>query len=123
MTDYANGQNILLKRPEPGRPVHPVQTVQIKEKLADVKIDTNAISDAVIKAILGKLSGGVIVKNTPEILKDDFDNSESLKKLADAMINREEKEANLKGLGKIKETKRDKKETDKTIDILSKLGD
>ena len=123
MTDYSNGNNILLKRPEPGRPIHPVQTIQIKEKPADVKVDTNAIADAVIKAISGKLSGGVVIKNAPEILKDDFDNSESLRKLADAMTNREEKEAKLEGLGKIKETKRDKKETDQTIDILSKLGD
>jgi len=123
MTVYSNGNNILLKRPEPGRPIHPVQTIQIKEKPADVKVDTNAIADAVIKAISGKLSGGVVIKNAPEILKDDFDNSESLRKLADAMTNREEKEAKLEGLGKIKETKRDKKETDQTIDILSKLGD
>jgi len=123
MTDYSNGNNILLKRPEPGRPIHPVQTIQIKEKPADVKVDTNAIADAVIKAISGKISGGVVIKNAPEILKDDFDNSESLRKLADAMTNREEKEAKLEGLGKIKETKRDKKETDQTIDILSKLGD
>lgn len=123
MTDYANGQNVLLRRPEPGRPVHPVHPVQKTEEKVDIKIDTNAIADAVIKAISGKMSQGVMIGNTPKNIIDDFDSFDSLKKLADAMTNREERESNLDGLGKIMETKKDKRETDKTIDILSKLGD
>jgi hypothetical protein len=113
MPDYSNGQNVLLRRPEPGRPAKPLP----KE---NIQVDTNAIADAVIKAMVAKMPSGVI-GNINSGTREDFDNSESLKKLADAMTNKEGQESNLSGLGKTQETKKDKKETDKTIDILSNL--
>ena len=127
MAEYENGKDILLKRPEPGRPVYPAQKVVTKE--VESKVDVNAIADAVVKALGGKIvmgqgsqtgQAGTIVEKK----EDSFDVSESMSKLADAMVfNRDQNEANLEGLGKIKETKKDKKETDKTIDMLSKLGE
>ena len=113
MPDYSNGQNVLLRRPEPGRPAKPLP----KE---NIQVDTNAIAEAVIKAIVAKMPSGVI-GNINSDIREDFDNSESLKKLVDAMTNKEGQESNLSGLGKTQETKKDKKETDKTIDILSNL--
>jgi len=119
MTDYSDGRNVLLRRPEPGRPVHPV----IREEPKNINVDTNAIADAVIKAITGKISLGNLV--TGKV--DNFDDSESLKRLADAMSNQDGSSkssgSNLEGLGKTKEVKKDQKEVDKAIDMLSKLGD
>ena len=125
MTDYANGKNVLLRRPEPGRPAYPAQTPPKVEKSNDINVDVNAIADAVIKAISNKMpvnmqGSGQVVST---VMKDDFDSSGSLKRLADAMTSGGNKESNLGGLGKIKENKKDKKETDKTVDMLSKLGD
>lgn len=121
MTDYANGKNVLLKRPEPGRPVHPI----IKQEIQNLSIDTNAIADAVIKAIVNKMPlttiTGIQTKTKNE---DNFDDSESLKRLADIMSSQENKEkSNLEGLGNVKEVKKDQKEVNKSIDMLSKLGD
>jgi len=116
MPDYANGRNVLLRRPEPGRPAKVVE----KNIVQNVNIDTNAIADAVIKAIVGKMPNGV---NVAVKVTDDFDNSESLKKLADAMVIKNQEYSNLEGLGKTKEIKKDNKEVDKAIDMLSKLGD
>jgi hypothetical protein len=121
MTDYSNGKNVLLRRPEPGRPVHPV----IREEPKNINVDTNAIADAVIKAINGKISLGNLVAGVDKV--DNFDDSESLKRLADAMSNQEGSNkssgSNLEGLGKTKEVKKDQKEVDKAIDMLSQLGD
>jgi hypothetical protein len=117
MTDYVNGKNVLL-RPEPGRPVHP--TIQEVKTVQNINVDTNAIADAVIKAIANKMPHGNF---TTEKVTDSFDNSESLKRLADAMSVQGRGESNLEGLGNVKEIKRDKKETDKAIDLLSQLGD
>lgn len=120
MTDYSNGKNVLLKRPEPGRPIKPV--LPKKEAQQNINVDTNAIADAVIKAITNRMpqgKGNISLGN----ITDSFDNSESLQKLADAMSVNEQGDSNLEGLGKIKETKKDQKEVDKAIDMLSKLGD
>jgi len=121
MTDYANGKNILLRRPEPGRPVHPIQKIE-HVTVAQPQIDTNAIADAVIKAISFRVIPGTEHMG-PNSGGDTFDSSGSLKKLADVMSNQGQAETNLDGLGYIRETKKDKKETDKAIDMLSKLGD
>ena len=119
MTDYADGRNVLLRRPEPGRPVHPV--VSEKRETQNVNVDTNAIADAVIKAIVGK-SSGLVFQSTG--ISDKTNNADSLSKLADAMVyNSDKNESNLEGLGRIQETKKDNKDTDKTIDLLSQLGD
>jgi hypothetical protein len=121
VTDYSNGKNVLLRRPEPGRPVHPA--IREEKTQQNINVDTNAIADAVIKAITGKISLGNLVAERV----DNFDDSESLKRLADAMSNQDGSSkssgSNLEGLGKTKEVKKDQKEVDKAIDMLSKLGD
>ena len=122
MTDYSNGRNVLLRRPEPGRPVHPV-IKQEAQNITSANVDTNAIADAVIKAIVNKMPVGGFVTGGVEKV-DNFDDSESLKRLADAMSNQEGSSgSNLEGLGKTKEVKKDQKEVDKAIDMLSQLGD
>lgn len=113
MPDYSNGKNVLLRRPEPGRPTSPPP----KE---NIRIDTNAIAEAVIKAIVAKMPSGeiTVAKNN-----DSFDTINSLKRLADTMSNTVQDNKNLEGVGQIHEVKRDKETIDKSIDILSKLGD
>ena len=120
MPTYANGKDVL-RRPEPGRPVYPV--VKEVKNTQNINVDTNAIADAVIKAITNKMPVGGSISAVSERTVDNFDNSESLKKLADAMSIQNQGESNLEGLGNIKEVKKDQKEVDKAIDMLSKLGD
>jgi hypothetical protein len=122
MGEFIDGKNVLLKRPEPGRPIYPI--VEKKEQIQNNNIDTNAIADAVIKAIVGKMPSGGININSQINKVDNFDTSDSMSKLADAMVyNSSQNESNLEGLGRIQKTKKDNKDTDKTIDLLSQLGD
>lgn len=121
MADFADGKNILL-RPEPGRPIR-VESPVPKESKIEQK-DINAIADAVIKAISSKIPSMAVNPSQSQQQESSFDNSASLDRLAQAMIiDRNAKESNIEGMGKVRETKKDKKETDGTIDLLSKLGD
>ena len=124
MGDYVDGKNILLRRPEPGRTNAPSPKVITKNTVAKNElVNTDAIADAIIKAIQGKIP----ISRTENVIintKDDFDTTKSLEKLAGAMSEQTEiHEGNVSGIGNIKETKRDKAATDKTIDLLSGLGD
>jgi hypothetical protein len=122
MGEFVDGKNVLLKRPEPGRPIHPI--TEKKEQIQSNNIDTNAIADAVIKAIVDKMPSGSINVTSQINKEDNFDTSASLSRLADAMVyNSDKNESNLEGLGRIQETKKDNKDTNKTIDLLSQLGD
>lgn len=117
MGDYVQG-----KRPEPGR--HSVETrveiIKERESSKDNKLDDDsikAIANAVISAIGDKRS-----VNNSAISNDDFNDSESLSKLADAMIvQRGNSRSNFEDLGSIKTTKREGDGVNKTIDILSDL--
>ena len=74
----------------------------------------------VAKAINCKVNNSEIARNR----KDDFDDSKTLDRLAKQMIvSRCDQESNFNGLGNVKEVDKDEKETDKTIDLLSKLND
>jgi len=87
-------------------------------------VDVNAIAAAVAKALGNMGVSGTRRINTGEELQDTFTNSAAMEKIADAMIvQRGEKESNFKDLGGVKETKKDKKEVDKTIDLLKGLDD
>ena len=119
MGDFANGRNVLLRTPQPGRPIQ--SSPVVKETKIEQK-DVNAIADAVIKAISNKIP--TMVVHPSQQPEEAFDNSASLDKLAQAMIvERDTKESNVEGMGTIKETHKDKGSTDKTIDMLSKMGD
>ena len=111
--------------PEPGRHITNITTQQIIERhtieKGNEKIDVNAIANAVINAINQKISTNNIQIN-PKNKEDDFDNTNTMKKLADAMIDIKSNENNMENLGTIEKTKSDGK-TDKTIDLLSKLED
>ena len=124
MPEYANGKNVLLKRPEPGRPVGPPRTEEVsKEKTEkEVKIDVNAIASAVVKAIGNKLPS--VAQGSGQQAKDDFDDSRTLERLADSMSTQQgQNESNFEGLGKVKKTKKDQKDVQKTIDILSDIDE
>ena len=119
MTDYENGKNVLLRRPEPGRPVH-----SEKPKVVQPIVDVNAIANAVIDAINRKLPN-IVVRDSKEVKPVEvFDESSSMQKLAEAMtVQRGSSESNFEDLGNEKKTVKDKKEVDKTIDLLSNMGD
>jgi len=109
--------------PEPGRHITNHNTVEkhFIEKSPEQKIDVDAIADAVIKAMGRKMDVRIENTNTPiSKPKDDFDDSNTMKKLAEVMIEIKNKEGNLENLGTVEKTKVDGK-TDKTIDLLSKL--
>ena len=121
MPEYADGQNILSRRPEPGRPIVTNTTTKIIEKVS-APLDVNAIADAVVKALGNRVPSNTSNGPASEYI-DNFDNSASLAKLADAMSSTKNNEGKVDGIGIIKETKKDEKETKKTIDLLSQLGD
>ena len=99
------------KTPEPGRHISKtIEHTTIIEK--QTTVDVNAIADAVIKAINKKI-------NTKIEVKDDFDDAETMKKIADVMTTDKKNESNFENLGNIEKTKSEG--SDKTIDLLSKL--
>jgi len=111
MGDYVDGVS------RSGGSVHNVHSVNVSK---DVDID--AIAAAVAKAIGGMPS--FRRGHSGEELEDGFDNTKSLENIAEAMIvQRGKNESNFEDLGSVKKTKKDKKDVDKTIDLLSKLGD
>ncbi|TRZ80211.1 hypothetical protein D4R86_04740 [bacterium] len=114
MPVFSNGK----KEPEPGRPI--VRHEVIKETHTEQQqIDVTALAKAVAEA-LGKMPGRGIVNG--EEYEDDFSNAKSLDKLADSMtVQRGNSEANFDDLGGVKETKKDVKEVNKTIDLLRGL--
>lgn len=81
-------------------------------------IDVNSISDAIIKAIGNRIGNSNPINQS----KDDFDNSASLERLAQAMvIQRDNKESNFDNLGETKISKKDVQDTNNTIDLLRGL--
>lgn len=123
MGDYVNG-----KRPEPGRHVERIiekRTEVIKEVESDrdKKLDQdaiNAIASAVIRAIGDKRD--MVVHTPSSVSSDTFDSSESLSRLADAMVvQRSNNRSNFEDLGTVKTTKKDSQDVSQTIDILAGL--
>jgi len=116
MPDYFNGK----KRPEPGRPANLANQPVINVSAA---VDTNAIAEAVIKAIEKKLptSVRVIGRSMAPEADDGFDTSTSMDKLADVMTMGKNNESNFDGLGSVKKVKKDIKDTNKTIDLLKDI--
>jgi hypothetical protein len=124
MSDFEDGKNILLKRPQPGRPVGVPKEEKLVEK--EAKVDVNAIAEAVVKAIGNRMPTvayeGVSGNNVK--VEDNFNNSKTLERLADSMVvHGNTNESNFEGLGKIKITKKDKKDVQDTIDLLSNIGE
>jgi len=125
MSDYADGKNILLGRPQPGRPSGPSKQEKVVEK--EAKVDVDAIAQAVVKAIGDKMpvvmqgnsTGGQGAK-----VEDGFDNSKTLERLADSMSGHgDDSESNFGDLGKVKTTKKDEKDVQSTIDLLSNIDE
>jgi hypothetical protein len=105
MGDYKNGKS--------NQGAGDVKNINISQ---DINIE--ALAAAVAKAI-GKMT---IRGGTAESFTDTFDNGKSMEALAKAMvIQRSKNKSNFEDLGSVKETKKDKKSVDKTIDLLSNL--
>jgi len=116
-----------IKRPEPGRFIRREKTVEkpSEPKEDRPEIDVNVLADAVALAI-----SGLLPKSTTQIIhtdgsipvNDSFDDSKTMDRLADQMIvERGNNKANFENLGNVKKTKRNQKDVDDTIDLLSKL--
>ena len=114
MGDYRDGKEI----PQPGRPNH-VKTVTVHKE-----VDTDAIANRVIEAIASKMPRVVSTGGDGKQVVDTFDNTNSMEKLAQVMSKQKgESESNFDNLGGVKETQKDSKETDRTIDLLKDLDD
>lgn len=107
----------------------PVSTERIIEKVVEKKIepvqqpiDVNALANALAQIIKTMpISSGQMVINTEDAV---FDNTKTLERLANSMtVQRGKSESNFDNLGNEHQTKRDKEETAKTIDLLSNLSD
>jgi len=116
-----------VKRPEPGRFFKKETVVErIVEKPKETEkeaLDINALANAIAKVInvsIPQGTGNAGQTVTKEI--DSFDNSKTMERLATQMlVERGENSTNFEELGNVKETKRDQKDVDDTIDLLSKL--
>lgn len=106
-------ERVIEKHSDP-QPVQPTQ--------AAPSIDINALANAIAQAIQASpLANRQTVAN---IAEEAFDNTKTLEKLAKSMtVQRGNSESNFGNLGNEHHTKTDKDETDKTIDLLSNLGD
>jgi len=109
MGEYLNGE-------KSGGGGSSTQNVNITQQ----NIDVAAIAKAVAEA-LGNRQGYRTVNSKGEVI-DDFDNQASLERLANAMvIQKQDSESNFDKLGTVKKTRKDDKEVQNTIDLLSDL--
>ena len=89
----------------------------IIEKSSSINVEE--LAQAVAKAI-----GGRGRYYDPEVAGDGFDDSNTLEQLAKTMtVQRGNNDSNFKDLGSTVETKKDKKETDATIEFLKGVDD
>ena len=110
--------------------VNKTNDIRIVEKVVEKDVDIATLAEAMAKALLNHFPQGVqgqqvqyqSFKNKPS---DDFDDSKTLEGLAKSMlVSRNETESNMGDMSKhTVETKRDDKETNGTIDLLSNLDD
>ncbi|MFA7219229.1 MAG: hypothetical protein WC119_01835 [Synergistaceae bacterium] len=117
-----------VKRPEPVS-ISRKETIieRIIEKPVEEKqsaLDIQALANAVAQAInisLPKQNNIINVDGTINNI-DTFDESKTMGRLAEQMlVQRGESKANFNDLGNVKTTKRDQKDIDNTIDLISQL--
>ena len=115
-----------IKRTEPGRIVRKETIIEkIVRPSEEKSFDTNtinALANAIAQIIGTKISkDGVEKEITADKIKV-FDDSGTLKRLAKEMlVQRGDSQSNFDNLGDIQITKKDQKDVDETIDLLSKL--
>lgn len=119
------------ERPEPGRPIGRVVERIIEKQSTTPQpnppIDINALISAITQAIQAIPSKQTIVNANGMESIEDFDNSKTMEQLANSMtVQRGKKESNFENLGNehhTKTSKKEKKEVQNTIDLLSNLND
>jgi len=118
-----------LRRPEPGRIITRERVIERtveKQPPSQPPIDMNTLISAITQAIQSMPTNKQSILNAinPDGTTDEFDNSKTMEKIADNMtVQRGKKESNFDNLGNEHQTKIDKKEVEKTIDLLSNLDD
>jgi len=90
-------------------------------------IDINELANLIANKVAqtkGLSSNSCIINRDSSAENEEFDDTNSMDQLAQSMVvQRGNKSSNFDGLGGVKETKKDKKQTDNTIDLLSDLED
>ena len=100
---------------------HVVERVIEKAQEIDFAKLANAVAQA-IEGKFGKQAGETSITRAEK--PDTFDSTKTMEKIANSMlVQRGKNEANFDDLGNVKETKKDIKETNATIDLLSNLTD
>lgn len=99
-----------------------INNTSIGLKNSDIDKITKALLDKLGPLIGGSCSKTVYIQGKPgETVNEDY-TPESMERLAKVMIlQQSEKIINFSKLGTTKEIQKDKKETDKTLDLLKKL--
>ena len=127
MGHVVSGKNILAQRPQPGRPVEPSNSTIVKETVVVEKestVDVDSIAAKVVEALGNKLSKIQVETVHGNKKTSDFDDSNTMEQLAKSMtVQRGDSSSNFEDLGHVAETKKDSKEVDGTIDLLSGLQD
>jgi len=95
-----------------------------KGQVNNVNVSSNLDIDAIAKAVAQAIGRVTIRSGSGEAYKDTFSNERSMEELAKSMIvQRGKNESNFDNLGGVKETKKDKESTNKTIDLLRDIQD
>jgi hypothetical protein len=107
-----------IQRPNP--PTKIIEKAAVVQESKPELIDINSLANAIAQAVNIRLSQGEIIGKIDT--EKDFDTSNTLGRLADQMIvQRGNSKSNFDNLGNIQETKKDQKDVNDTIDLLSKL--
>ena len=126
MGHVKDGKNVLEGVPQPGRPIAAEPQI-IKETVViekETSVDVNTIAKAVVEALGDKLSRINIQTMHQSQESGGFDSSGTMEQLAKSMtVQKGNSTSNFENLGNIAETKKDKAETDQTIDLLSGIQD
>jgi len=123
MADYSDGKPSV----QPGR-VNITQHHEHKSETVDVQALARAVAVELAKTMASQQVQGPTQNvvagrtNTGQEFEDDFDNKDTLAKLADSMtVHKPGSESNFQNLGGVKETKKDEGKVNSTIDILKDI--
>lgn len=121
--DY--NKNDIGKHIERERVIERIIEKDSTPKISQTPIDVNALATAIAQVMKNmSLSNNISLNNTKNKDVFGFDNSKTLERLANSMtVQRGNNESNFTNLGNEHQTKINKEEITKTINMLSNLDD
>jgi hypothetical protein len=114
-----------VNRPDQGsiQKIHVVERIVEKHADSQQSIHIGDLANAVAQALSSQMPK-FFTKEWQNNSEDSFDNTNTLEQLANSMtVQRNKNDSNFKDLGNIKKSKKNSKETNSIIDMLSSLDE